>query len=103
PWGRDFGDGVPRHPTQIYEFLFHLAMAWVLYAVAARGALSRQRLKLYLISYCAFRFAVEFLRTEPRAWLGFSVYQWAAAVLAAILALQWKHDRRLALPAPAVA
>ncbi|MFI5402132.1 MAG: prolipoprotein diacylglyceryl transferase family protein, partial [Planctomycetota bacterium] len=32
PWGRDFGDGVPRHPTQIYEFLFHLAMAWVLYA-----------------------------------------------------------------------
>jgi prolipoprotein diacylglyceryltransferase len=100
PWAFDFGDGVPRHPTQLYEFLFHLAMAWALYATAARGSLRFQRMKLYLIAYCGFRFAVEFLRTEPRILLGLSGYQWAAAAFAALLAVQWRHDRRrLALPA----
>lgn len=103
PWAFDFGDGVPRHPTQLYEFFFHLAMAWALCAIAARGAFRCQRLKLYLIAYCAFRFAIEFLRTEPRAWLGLSVYQWAAAGFAALLMLQWKHDRRYSLAAPAIA
>src|SRR5687768_3449371 len=27
PWAVDFGDGAHRHPTQVYESLFHLAMA----------------------------------------------------------------------------
>ncbi|MES2392766.1 MAG: prolipoprotein diacylglyceryl transferase family protein, partial [Acidobacteriota bacterium] len=30
PWGVDFGDGVRRHPTQIYEFLFLCGLALVL-------------------------------------------------------------------------
>src|SRR5437899_2859806 len=33
PWAADFGDGVGRHPTQVYESLFHLAMAGVLLAL----------------------------------------------------------------------
>ncbi|MGH7625059.1 MAG: prolipoprotein diacylglyceryl transferase [Gemmatimonadaceae bacterium] len=29
PWAVDFGDGVPRHPTQLYELIFLLAAtAW---------------------------------------------------------------------------
>lgn len=76
-------------------------MAWALYAIATRGAFRCQRLKLCLVAYCAFRFAIEFIRTEPRVWLGLSVYQWTAAVLAALLAVQWRHDRRYALAAPA--
>ena len=27
PWGVDFGDGLRRHPTQLYESAFHLAAA----------------------------------------------------------------------------
>jgi phosphatidylglycerol:prolipoprotein diacylglycerol transferase len=100
PWACDFGDGVLRHPTQLYESLFHLLMAWALYALLRRGALRRQRLKLYVIAYCGFRFAIEFIRTEPRVALGLTAYQMGAVVLALLLALQWRHDRAVA---PAVA
>ncbi len=30
PWAVAFADGIPRHPTQVYESLFHLAMAGVI-------------------------------------------------------------------------
>src|SRR5581483_2391058 len=30
PWAVDFGDGVPRHPTQLYETLFLLALIPIL-------------------------------------------------------------------------
>jgi phosphatidylglycerol:prolipoprotein diacylglycerol transferase len=94
PWGCDFGDGQPRHPTQLYESLFHLAMAWALHVLARRGLLERQRLKLYLIAYCACRFGLEVIRPEPRLALGLTAYQWGAAAIAAALALQWARDRR---------
>lgn len=96
PWGVDFGDGVWRHPTQIYESLFHFFMAGALLMLAFRDALPRQRLKLYLIAYCAFRFATEYLRPAPAAWLGLTFYQWVALVFAAALAVQWRLDRSLA-------
>ena len=32
PWGVDFGDGVPRHPTQLYEIAFLLALMALMYA-----------------------------------------------------------------------
>src|SRR5271165_601020 len=49
PWGRDFGDGLLRHPTQVYESLFHLGMAVVLWLLLREGWLRGQQLKLYLI------------------------------------------------------
>src|SRR5437870_5268547 len=56
PWGVDFGDGVRRHPTQVYESVFHFGMAIVLLALIRRQALRYQRLKLYLIAYGVYRF-----------------------------------------------
>jgi phosphatidylglycerol:prolipoprotein diacylglycerol transferase len=94
PWAIDFGDGIGRHPTQVYESLFHLAMAVVLWKVARRGLLRWQRLKLYLTAYCVFRFATEFVRPEPRVIGGLTAYQWGAAAMAALLALQWWTDER---------
>src|SRR5271168_2465513 len=35
PWGHDFGDGVPRHPVQLYESLAMAAFA-AIYVVHAR-------------------------------------------------------------------
>jgi prolipoprotein diacylglyceryltransferase len=94
PWATDFGDGVRRHPTQVYESLFHLAMAIVLWHVARRGLLRWQRLKFYLIAYCAFRFATEFIRPEPRVSGGLTAYQWGAIAMALLLVIQWRLDRR---------
>jgi hypothetical protein len=33
PWAVNFGDGIPRHPTQLYEILFLLALIPILYRV----------------------------------------------------------------------
>src|SRR5256885_1465610 len=75
PWCVTFGDGVCRHPTQIYESLFHAVWAVILVRLTQRDLLRYQRLKLYLIAYCVYRFLIEFIRTEPK-WLGdFTYYQ----------------------------
>lgn len=96
PWGVDFGDGVRRHPTQIYESLFHAVWAVVLVRMARRDALPYQRLKLYLIAYCTFRFAIEFIRMEP-LWLGkLTYYQVVVAGFATFLVAQWMVDARQA-------
>ena len=33
PWAINFGDGIPRHPTQLYEFAFLLALIPILYKI----------------------------------------------------------------------
>ncbi len=97
PWGVDFGDGVRRHPTQIYESLFHLTMALVLLEILRRDAWPFQRLKVYLIAYGIYRFLTEFVRPEPVWWLGLTYYQWVALLLIGGMTIQWFADRRLAL------
>ena len=93
PWGVDFGDGVRRHPTQLYESLFHALMAGVLVEVVRRGWLRNQRLKLYLIAYFVYRFASEFIRPEPVVGLGLTFYQWASLAAVVGLSLQWWAHR----------
>jgi len=75
PWGVEFGDGVFRHPTQLYEIVFALGM-FVYFQFAKRrnprpGLLFRQ----FLVGYFAFRFLTEFLRPEPKSWWGLSSFQ----------------------------
>lgn len=94
PWGVDFGDGLRRHPTQIYEFFFHAAMAIVLLRWQQRGHFRGQLIKIYILSYLAYRFATEFIRhgtpSEMGPW-GLTVYQWTALACAPLFsALLWK-------------
>lgn len=95
PWGVVFHDGVPRHPVQIYESLFHLALAGILLWIIHRDLLRYQRLKLYLIAYGLFRFATEYIRPEPADWLGLTFYQWVCVVMVSCLFFQWLVDARL--------
>ena len=81
PWGVDFGDGLLRHPTQLYESAFHGLAAVVLYQLWRRQMFAGQLIRLYFASYFLYRFATEFIRPEPRLWLGLTGYQWAALVL----------------------
>jgi len=81
PWGVDFGDGLARHPTQLYESAFHLLAAVVLFRLQRRGILRGQLIRLYFLAYFTYRFATEFIRPEPELWLGLTGYQWAALVL----------------------
>lgn len=94
PWCVNFGDGVCRHPTQIYESLFHAVWVIILVRLNRHDTLRYQRLKLYLLAYCALRFAIEFIRIEP-AWLGaLTYYQVVVAVFAVFLLCQWVIDAR---------
>lgn len=69
PWGVDFGDGIARHPTQVYDMLFALAMAALLWhgrAVLAQS--SGLAFKLYLASYLAWRLLVDAIKPVPYAY-----------------------------------
>jgi prolipoprotein diacylglyceryltransferase len=92
PWGVDFGDGVCRHPTQIYEFFFHGLCALGLLGLQARGLFRGQLIKLYIITYLVYRFLTEYIRPEPVLWPGLTVYQWAAVAFVPLFAVLWWHD-----------
>jgi phosphatidylglycerol---prolipoprotein diacylglyceryl transferase len=85
-WAHDFGDGVLRHPTQLYELAFHVAAALVFWQLARGERLERQRAAAYVVLYFAYRFATDFLR--PGAPLYFlTLDQWASLLFALALVL----------------
>lgn len=66
PWGIDFGDGVPRHPTQLYEIAFAAALWWVLHrAREGWSAQSGLLFKVMLCSYLLWRLWVDGLKPVP--------------------------------------
>lgn len=92
PWACRFADGVPRHPTQIYEAIFHFAAAAALMSLKTAGHFRGQLIKLYFLSYFAYRFASEFIRPEPQLALGLTGYQWSAAAFVLLFAVLWIVD-----------
>lgn len=83
PWGVDFGDGIPRHPTQLYEIAVVLPLGWVL--SRARFATPGLAFKVFLCSYLAWRLVVEFLKPVPVAYpLGGSGIQWTCLIALAV-------------------
>ncbi|HVS51030.1 MAG TPA: prolipoprotein diacylglyceryl transferase family protein [Opitutaceae bacterium] len=100
PWSVDFGDGVPRHPTQLYEAIFVLLLASAIAVGGARRAWPvGARFRLYVAGYFAFRFGVEFLKPRETPVAGLSAIQ-LASLAGVILALN--SLRRLA-PQSAIA
>ena len=70
-------------------------MAAVLLVLQSRGLLRGQLIKLYILSYLAYRFLTEFIRPEPQVLLGLTGYQWAALALAPVFAWLWCRDARV--------
>ncbi|WP_322404208.1 prolipoprotein diacylglyceryl transferase [Massilia luteola] len=99
PWGVDFGDGIPRHPTQIYDMLFVLAVGALLWR--ARRPLARSpglAFKLYLASYLAWRLFVDGIKPVAYAYaFGLSGIQWVCVLaLACYLPFVFFQSRELA-------
>jgi phosphatidylglycerol:prolipoprotein diacylglycerol transferase len=76
PWGMVFpqaGDGMPRHPSQLYEMgLEGLALFALLWVFSRKPRPTGQVSATFLICYGTFRFLVEFTR-EPDSFLGLLV------------------------------
>ena len=78
PWGVDFGDGVRRHPTQLYETLFLAGLAVVLASLARRPHADGHVFRVFMMAYMAFRVMVDAIKPDPHLALGLSAIQWAA-------------------------
>ena len=97
PWGVDFGDGIKRHPTQLYEMLFLLALAVALHRMARQPHREGALYRTFLWSYLGFRLCIDFLKPDP-AFAGLSVIQWACLAAICWYAREVIHGR----PRPAV-
>ena len=92
PWGHDFGDGILRHPVQLYETAAMLAFA-LAYSVALlrRDAfILRNGFALFVLYYGLERFGLEFLKPYPAVVGGLTVFQIVclAMVLYALIVLR---------------
>jgi phosphatidylglycerol:prolipoprotein diacylglycerol transferase len=87
PWGVNFGDGVARHPTQIYEMTFLLLLVPVLYSVLKAITrpqtewgpvfVSGDAFKVFMVAYLSFRLLCDFIKPYSRIFLGLGGIQWA--------------------------
>ena len=98
PWAMVFPnvDGVPRHPSQLYEFalegvLLFAVLWWYSRRPRPRGAVSG----VFLLAYGLLRFLVEFTREPDRFLgllsLGLSMGQWLSApmIIAGAAMIVW--------------
>ena len=91
PWGVDFGDGISRHPTQLYEIAFLSVLLLVVLRVASHTHRTGDGFKLFLLGYLSFRVLVDFIKPATRV-AGLSVLQW---ICLAAIAYYAPHVPRL--------
>jgi len=109
PWAMVFpgaGD-VPRHPSQLYQFLMEGVLLFVmLWLYGRRPRRLGEVSALFLVGYGSFRFIAEFFR-EPDAYLGllqlgFSMGQWLSLPMIIGGVVLWLWAQRNPLPSAAV-
>lgn len=91
PWAVDFGDGIGRHPTQAYEFVFLLVLAGVLRRLGSRPHREGMLFRVFLIAYLGWRLMIDFIKPQPLV-AGMNWIQWAcAAGIVVLLATSFQH------------
>jgi len=93
PWGVDFGDGVRRHPTQLYEFLFLAVLAWVLWRWQNRPHQEGQVFRGFMAAYLGWRLVIDFLKPQPLV-AGMNWIQWACVTGLLVLGVGELRRRR---------
>jgi prolipoprotein diacylglyceryltransferase len=103
PWAIDFGDGIPRHPTQLYEIAFLLILIPLLYRIVILSGAEVSRseasteskdpyphhgpflpgdaFKFFMVAYLFFRLLCDFIKPYPRIFLGLGGIQWACLLI----------------------
>ncbi|KJC61421.1 diacylglyceryl transferase [Bradyrhizobium sp. LTSPM299] len=106
PWGHDFGDGMLRHPVQLYESLAMAAFAvfYVLAVLNRNAAIITNGFYLVLLYYGLQRFIWEFMKPYGALIGPFSLFHllslfvmvYAAVMLATAPNASVKHERATA-------
>ncbi|MBB5397950.1 prolipoprotein diacylglyceryltransferase [Mucilaginibacter sp. AK015] len=78
PWAINFGDGISRHPTNLYEILFWAILWLSLRLIERRHEFTNgSRFKIFMATYLLFRFLIEFIKPDYFFNFGLSVIQLA--------------------------
>ena len=105
PWGMSFPNGlVPTtervHPTPMYELIVACVIAWILWRIGAKQIAAARKVfagivfASYLMLTGIARFLVEFIRINPRSFLGMTNAQAASLASIAAGSLLWFGVRR---------
>jgi phosphatidylglycerol:prolipoprotein diacylglycerol transferase len=115
PWGTDYSNGtyppsvafrdfpeitsrfpggivpnnIPCHPTPVYEFIICALMCWLLWRMRKKVTPAGKLFMIYLVLAGIERFAIEFLRPNPRIVFGLSEAQLIALPLIVIGLFGW--------------
>jgi phosphatidylglycerol---prolipoprotein diacylglyceryl transferase len=83
PWGVDFGDGIARHPVQLYESAaMVMFLAWFLWSVHRGNALVlRAGFYLFIDFYAGQRFLWEFIKPYGAVLGPFNLFHLLSAAL----------------------
>ena len=99
PWTVDLGDGIGRHPVQIYEILM---LALIAFAVTRKTLLPEgARFRIFLASYLAWRLIIDFLKPQPLV-VGLNLIQWSCVAGLLVLLWEWIKEPKQTLVEGAV-
>lgn len=69
PWAYDYGDGIARHPTALYEIAVVLLLAVLVERWRAPPA-PGDRFRAFMVGYLTWRLLIEWLKPLPHAYFG---------------------------------
>ncbi|MEW9853762.1 prolipoprotein diacylglyceryl transferase family protein [Novosphingobium sp. M1R2S20] len=94
PWAVDFGDGVGRHPVQLYEAATIAAFALLLVRARLRGAdwARDHAFHALVLVYAGQRFVWEFFKPYPTLAGPLNLFHFLTLGLAAYAILWWRRD-----------
>lgn len=97
PWGVNFGDGVARHPVQLYEsfamFAFFIFSLWIL--KYKRAFFMEKGFYIFILYYSLQRFLWEFLKPYAKVAIGLNIFQILAILLIAYSIIYLKRHALL--------
>jgi len=78
PWAINFGDGIRRHPTNLYEIAFWFLL-WLTLIITEKKVrfTDGSKFKIFLSAYLVFRLGIEFIKPDFFFSFGLSVIQLA--------------------------
>ncbi|WP_054955127.1 prolipoprotein diacylglyceryl transferase family protein [Paenibacillus dakarensis] len=106
--GVDFGDGILRHPTQLYEILFLILLSLLLIplyrqsrdAVMQESYVSGSMFQWFMASYLIFRFIIEWIKPTLHPYFGLNNIQ--LACIAGLIYYTWlistNYKKRSSIP-----
>lgn len=75
PWGVNLGDGIKRHPVQLYEIAAMLILALLLTRIRPPRFAEGDRFRVFVLAYFSWRLFIDFLKPGV-PFAGLTVLQW---------------------------